>query len=73
MVCVLEGEIWAERFLFVLGPVQVDLSRLVIGEKNDPRLVWFIGSWRGEKSKSSVCQRGVSNSSEPLLALIVSQ
>lgn len=51
----------------------MDLSRLVIGEKSDSRLVWVIGGWRGEKNKSSVCQRGVSNSSEPLLALIVSQ
>lgn len=69
----MEGEIEFKSCGFVFGPVRVDLSRLVIGEKSDSRLAWFIGGWRGEKNKSSVCQRGVSNSSEPLLALIVSQ
>lgn len=44
----------------------------MIGDKSEPRLL-VIGGLRGEKNKSSVCQRGVSNSSEPLLALIVSQ
>ena len=72
MVCIYECEIGVERSWFVVGPVQVDLSKLVIGDKSDSRL-WFIGGLRGEKNKSSVCQRGVSNSSEPLLALIVSQ
>ena len=72
MVCRFEGDIGVERSLFVVGPVQVDLSRLVIGDKSDSRL-WVIGGFSGEKNKSSVCQRGVSNSSEPLLALIVSQ
>ena len=65
-------KIRAGSFGFFVGPVQVDLSRLVIGEKSNSRLGWFLG-WRGEKNKSSVCQRGVSNSSELLLALIVSQ
>lgn len=72
MVCGFEGEIVFERSWFVVDPVRVGLSRLVIGDKSDSRL-WFIGGLSGEKNKSSVCQRGVSNSFDPLLALIVSQ
>lgn len=72
MVGVLEGKIRGLGFWFFVEPVQGDLSRLAIGEKSDSRLEWFLG-WRGEKNKSSVCQRGVSNSSELLLALMVSQ
>jgi hypothetical protein len=53
------------------GRGRVDLRILVRGEKSDGR--GCFGCCWGEKNRSSVCQRGVSNSLVALLARMVSQ